>query len=54
MISENAQATEMQGGNSDEPCRGGDTRSSEEADVMTVEQRGTEKEDSESRQSVTE
>lgn len=40
MISENAQVTEMRGGNSDEPFRGGDTRSSEEVVVMTVEQRG--------------
>lgn len=40
MISKNAQAREMQGGNSDEPLRGGDTCSSEDAVVMTVERRG--------------
>ena len=40
MISENTQATEMQGGNSDELFRGGDTRSSEETIVMIVERRG--------------
>ena len=40
MISENAQTTEMWGGNSDEWFRGGDIRSSDEAVVMTVEQRG--------------
>ena len=40
MINKNAQATEMQGGNSDELLRGGDTCSSEETVVMTVEQRG--------------
>ena len=40
MISENTQATEMQGGNSDELFRGGDTRSSEEVSVMEMERRG--------------
>ena len=37
MISKNAQAKELQGGNNDEPNRGGDIRSNSEGAVMVLE-----------------